>query len=179
MSEMSQLPMEMFVQNEWKDYLSTAGPDGGNTKEFLLSLPAKAEEAHREGWLSLDLTPGDLAVRRFRELDQKQTSYIDPILDSAADGQLPFIGQDDPVLDFGFKTGPGKGGRKMLRYLATEDIHDMLAREAKNLESAQLAMERAEIRASRLLAILQRHNTFEAAYMAKAVSSESGSEAAA
>lgn len=170
MSEMSQMPMDSFVADEWKRYLATAGAYGGNTKEFMLSLPAKAEEAHREGWLSLDLTPGDLAVRRFRELDQKQTNYIDPILDDAADGQLPFIGEDDPVLDFGFKTGSGKGGRKMLRYLATEDIHDMLGREVKNLESAQLAMQKAEARAGRLLAILQRYNTLELAYLDGALS---------
>lgn len=173
MSEMSQLPMDTFVAGEWKKYLSTAGPDGGNTKEFLMSLPAKAEEAHREGWLSMDLTPGELAIRRFRELDQKQTNYIDPILDDAADGQLPFIGEDDPVLDFGFKTGPGKGGRKMMRYLATEDIHDMLAREVKNHAAAGRALEKAQSRASRLLPILQQYNILEAAYLAGAFSSGS------
>lgn len=170
MSEQSQMPMDAFVAHEWKGYLATAGADGGSTKEFMLSLPAKAEEAHQEGWLSLDLSPGDLAIRRFRELDQKQTNYIDPILDDAANGQLPFIGDDDPVLDFGFKTGSGKGGRKMLRYLASEDIHDMVGREARNLEAAQLAMERAQVRAGRLLAILQRYNTLELAYLDGALS---------
>lgn len=178
MSEMSQLPMEMFVQNEWRKYLANAGPDGGSTKEFKLLLPVKAEEAHREGWLSLDFTPGDLAIRRFRELDQKQSDYIDPILDAAADGQLPFIGEGDPVLDFGFKAGRGTGGRKMMRFFATEDIHNMLAREEKNHADAGRALERAQSRAGRLLPILQRFNTLEAAYMARAFSSGAGEQAA-
>lgn len=178
MSEFSQLSMDDFVAEEWRQYLATAGSDGGNTKEFLLSLPARAEEAHSEGWLALDVTAGDLAKRRFRELDQKQTDYIEPILDKAVDGQWAFIGNDDPVLDFGFKTGSGKGGRKMLRYLAAEDIHDMLAREAKNLEAAQLAMNRAQVRASRLLAALQRYNTLESAYLAGMFSGDAESEVA-
>lgn len=163
MPEFSQLSMESFVAEEWKRYLSENGSGGGNTKEFMMALPALAEEAHSEGWLSLDITAGDIAVKRFRELDQKQTDYIDPILDSMADGQWPFIGLDDPSLDYGFKTGTGRGGRKMFRYFAAEDLHDMLARESKNLEAAQLSMERAQRRAAVILPILQQYNKIESA----------------